>query len=118
MKRDWDCIRAILRALEAREDAGGCVHPGAVTGWSEDVVSYHTHLLEQAGLVEAICKNQPNQRLFCMARNLTWAGHELLDKLASQTLWNRITACARDKSIALSFEAIGVLARKAIEALP
>ena len=58
MRRDWDCIKAIMLELE---------------------------------------------------------GHELLDKLKSDTLWRRIVAAARDNAIELSFEAINALAKKAVE---
>lgn len=117
MKRDWECIREILRLLEAMPDTTSTLHPGKVDGWSQEEVSYNLYLLEQAGLVEAICRSSSNAPMFCMGRLLTWQGHELLDKLNSQTLWNTIRAYARDKSVELSFEAITIMAKKGLEDL-
>jgi hypothetical protein len=117
VKRDWECIREILRMLEAMPDTTSTLHPNKVGGWSEEEASYHMHLLEQAGLIEATCRTSLNAPLLCMGRMLTWQGHELLDKLNSQSLWNTVKAYARDRSVELSFEAISILARKGLEEL-
>ena len=117
MKRDWDCIRAILQALDGREETRGFLHPGKVTGWSEETVSYHMLVLNEAGLIEATCKDSKSIPIFCMASRMTWQGHELFDKLNSETLWRRILSTAKDKGLSLSFEAITILAKKTIESL-
>jgi hypothetical protein len=53
----------------------------------------------------------------CSERNAPWQGHELLDKLNSQSLWNTVMAYARGRSVELPFQAISILARKGREEL-
>ena len=48
---------------------------------------------------------------------MTWEGHELLDKIRSHTLWNKIKAGARERAIPLSFDAVKLLGTEAIKSL-
>ncbi|MGH8613275.1 MAG: DUF2513 domain-containing protein [Gammaproteobacteria bacterium] len=111
MKRDWDLIRQILFKLEEKPDTRSVVHPNQFPGYDEQTVSYHMHLLHQAGLIEATASAHPNAPVFCLARNLTWTGHELLDTIRGDSAWNRIAGLAKEKGLDLSFEAIKQIAR-------
>ena len=53
----------------------------------------------------------------CAAVSMTWEGHELLDKIRSHTLWNKIKAGARERAIPLSFDAVKLLGTEAIKSL-
>jgi hypothetical protein len=106
MQRDWDLIREILTVLEARDTTHGGLAPDAFSNHSKELVSYHFYLLDQAGLIDADIKKTANTGIFGIARNLTWEGHELLDKMRSDTLWKKITTSLKDKGLELSFEAI------------
>lgn len=115
MKRDWDCIRAILVTLEENEDPTGFAQPNAVSGFDAEAVSYNMKLLIEADLIEGIVhKRGP---MHCVARSMTWEGHELLDKMRSEKLWNRIKKLSRDQAIPLSFQAIKFLGARALESL-
>lgn len=105
MTRDWSLIRLILLKLEEKTNT-----TGAFPGYDTEAVSCHMHLLLQAGLIEAACKTHSGDAVVCLARNLTWAGHEFLDSIRSDTAWNRIGAVARDKGLDLSFDAIKQIA--------
>ena len=56
MKRDFDLARTILLAIEANEEATGhsWITLGKINGYSQEQVSYHVRLLNQAELIEAI----------------------------------------------------------------
>ncbi len=110
MQRDWDLMRQILLQLEQKPTTTGVLLPSQVNGWDEDTVSYHMHLLLQAGLIEANCRVHPNAPVSCVARNLTWAGHEFLDHIRADTSWNGIGQVAKEKGIDLSFDAIKQIA--------
>ena len=112
MKRDWDCIRAILVALEDKAEASGDMPPNAVEGFDRENVSYNMKIMIQAGLIEGIHKGELSG-----ARAMTWEGHELLDKIRSEKLWNRIKTMARQQGIALSFQAVKILGTHALEHL-
>lgn len=117
MKRDWDLVRTILIQLEQKTDTRGAVRPGQINGWDEETVSEHMRLLDQAGLIEAVCNrpqsfmpcgyNLPTQ---CVAMALTWSGHEFLDSIRKDSAWYAIANEAKSRGLDLSFEAIKALA--------
>lgn len=106
MKRDWDCVRAILTMLEEQSSSTSMLQPKDVLGWDVDTVSYHMSLLEQAGLIEAVCQRRPNAAVFCLGSSLTWSGHELLENMRRPETWNRVRSVATEKGIELSLDAI------------
>lgn len=109
MKRDWNLIRDILIAIEQSATFRDVIRPNEIDGYSEAEVSYHIALLEEAGLVTAKCI-QKREDLFCMAQNLTWQGHEFLDKVRENTTWQNFKQTLADKSISLSLESIKAMA--------
>jgi hypothetical protein len=115
MKRDWDCIRAILVALEEKGDAASLVHPSAIAEFDAETVSYNMNLMIQAELIEGRCIK--GAALQCVAQSMTWEGHELLDKIRSEKLWNRIKTLAREQGVTLSFQAVKILGTHALESL-
>ena len=112
MKRDWDCIRAILVALEEKADATSFMQPTAIEEFDAGNVIYNMKLMIEAGLIEGQFK--PGKSI---AQSMTWEGHELLDKIRSEKLWNRIKTVAREQGIALSFQAIKILGTHALNQL-
>ena len=44
------------------------------------------------------------------AGNLTWQGHEFLDTITNQTVWNRVMSKLQDKGGSASFEVVKALA--------
>ena len=107
MKRDWDCIRAILLALEDKGDTASPLGPNEVKGFDQSLVSYYIRRLMEAGLVKGTCAGGS---AFCIATEMTWQGHEHLDKVRSTTVWNKIKSATRERAIPLSFDAIRILA--------
>ncbi|WP_429499376.1 DUF2513 domain-containing protein [Robbsia andropogonis] len=106
MERDWDLIRRILLLLEALPDTAGRLAADQVDGYDSDIVSYHLQILGQAGLVEVRCTKDMSGSIRCFAISMTWAGHEFLDGIKSQTAWNSVRTVVREKGAALSFEVI------------
>ncbi|MCW9733742.1 DUF2513 domain-containing protein [Avibacterium sp. 20-15] len=92
MKRDWELIRKILLKLEQKVDDTP-LDSESIKGFPPAVVEYHYQLLKQSQLIDAQHK-------------LTWQGHEFLDKIRSDTAWNKIKQTIKAKGINLSFEAI------------
>ena len=114
MKRDWDCIRAVLAALDDKGDAASKIRPKDIREFDPELVSYQIHLLLDAKLVNGSCDKL---RLDCFAQSMTWEGHELLDKMLSDGLWNKIKSTAREQGIKLSFEAVKALGKHALDNL-
>jgi len=68
---------------------------------------------EEAGLIDA-SSDKTTSGLHCFAFGLTWNGHEFLDRVRDQTIWNKVKAAAREKGLTLSFDVIKALATKVI----
>jgi hypothetical protein len=108
MKRDWDCCRAILLALEELGDRSSRLMASQVPNYAEEVAAYHMQILAEAGLIEAVCR----PGLPHMASRMTWEGHELLDKLRSASVWNKVKTEARDRGLSLTLDIVKALATK------
>jgi hypothetical protein len=117
MKRDWDCIRAILLALEDKGDTASALRPPDIKEFDEELTAYNMGLLTDHRLVEGQCRSSAGYNTICYLVSMKWSGHELLDTLRSQTLWNRIKAVARERAVPLSFDAVKLLGAEALKGL-
>jgi hypothetical protein len=109
MKRDWDVIRAVL--VEIEEDNGGHSTYG---DRKEPIKTGHAFLLRDAGFISAVDATTVSGRAL-IHPTLTWAGYELLDTIRSNTVWERIKHTAKEKGVELSFEAVKVLGKAALQ---
>lgn len=119
MKRDWDVIREVLIEVEGLDGpARDRKIYGLGDGYaSEDASkSEHALLLWKAGFLAGIDAST-NSGPALISPDLTWEGHELLDTLRSNSVWERIKATARDKGIELTFDAVKLLGKSVLEAL-
>lgn len=106
MKRDWELVRKVLIAVEELQSHDQQVDGTSIPGSDPAVVSYHIYLLKEAGLLEGVCGSYVNEPRSCYAFELTWQGHEFLDQIRSQTVWNKTVGMLREKGLDLSFSTI------------
>lgn len=85
MKRDLDLVRAILLDVEARGTPLDLIDP-EIDGYNELEISYHVMLLEDAGLIRAMDRTAIGIFRWS-AGALTWRGHELVEYLRDDALW-------------------------------
>lgn len=116
MKRDWDAIREVLIEVEAldthtRDKKQYEIRRGQPS--DADTKAEHALLLHKAGLIAGIDASTFDGPAL-IAPELTWAGHELLETLRSKPVWELIKRIAGEKGIELSFEAVRVLATRAL----
>lgn len=114
MKRNWDTIRRILLAVEQLPDENSQINSHELSGIDPVEAAYHMRLLRDAGLIEGGCRKATGPT-WCYATGLTWAGHEFLDRIRTDTAWNRIKTTARDKSLDMSFDTLMAVARWLME---
>lgn len=106
MKRDWELVRIILSRIEEIETTKSILRPESIEGYEPENISYHMQLLNEAGLIEATCSQPLSGSLHCIARRLTWYGHEFLDQIKSESIWNKTKKILSEKGIDLTFETI------------
>lgn len=116
MRRNWDVIREVLCEVEALNKSRNETLEYSFTekeGLSVEKVE-QAILLFNAGFIEADDISTLNA-IGIEASALTWAGYDLLDTIRSQPLWERIKRTAKDKGIELTFDAVKVLGKQALE---
>ena len=115
MERDWDCVRAILLGLASLETNNSVLRAQEMEGFSPDVVSYHMHIMIQAGLIEGSCSNPLGGSMSCAAYRMTWEGQELLSAISKKPVWERTKAIAIEKGIDLGFDTVKAVAAYVIK---
>lgn len=86
MKRNLSLIHDILKLVE--EHATGMPYAPKVEGFAPEVVKYHVGLCVEAGFL-----HQEGHDRF-VVNNLTWAGHNALDKLNAGCEMRDIADCS------------------------
>ena len=91
MKRNWDTVREILVMLEEKPDHKEPYQAEAFPQERREEISYHMELVLENGLVDGqmVRVGGPGPDSFVVSR-LTWAGHEFLDSIRNDTLWNKV----------------------------
>ena len=116
MQRNWDIIRRILLKIEQMPTEASEFTSSELEGVDAEVVAYHMRLLLEANLIIGGCRDALGPP-FCHASRLTWEGHEFLDKIKNESLWQQVKAMARSKGIDLSFTVIADLAKGLITSI-
>lgn len=118
MKRDWTIIRQILLKLEESPTPSTEIRAEQFESLDTQSVAYNMRLLAEAGLIEAIIRDsmsQPGIISTAIARRLTNAGHELLDTIRSDTLWEKIKSTFTEKAMDMSIDLVLSVGKKVAE---
>ena len=86
MKRDWDLIREIMLAVEAKPDV--VARPLKIEGYSRTEVAYHIKLLRDDGWLVALDASTLDG-LSLQPTCLTSKGHGFAERLRSENAWSR-----------------------------
>lgn len=116
MKRDWDFIREILIDIENEEDTFK-KHNNTET---ELKYAGHIRMLAQEGLINGIEAIQGIGGHWSFAQNnphLSMSGHDLLETLRSQSLWQKVKEKSKETGIELTVDTIKALAASATKAM-
>jgi len=106
MTRDMELIRKILFTIE-EQYVDVVLYNLEVEGYDMKTVAYHCNLLHQEGLIKAYGSQNADDELNSFGVGaLTWEGHDYLDKIRSDTVWNKTKAVAKDKGLPLVIETI------------
>lgn len=115
MERNWELIRKILLKLAEKADDSP-MESDVFAKFSAETTAYHYKILAQAGLIE-VEECATLSGVDYAAIQLTWQGHELLDQIRNDTVWNKIKATVKNKGLDLSFELIKTAGKKVLSAL-
>lgn len=114
MKRDWDTVRDVLTKLEGLPSTDHYLSLGdfeLANVSAAYAISYHMELLIEAGLVEGkMSRVLGGGPINFTATRLTWAGHEFLDGICSDTVWNKTKETFATKGLDMTFDLIKTVA--------
>ena len=112
MQRDMELIRKILFAIEDKFiDVSLDSSELVIDGYDYKTVGYHCAILCDAGLIYDYEDEYGDDELssFCVGR-LTWEGHDFLDKIRSETVWNKTKETIVKKGLPFVFDVVKELA--------
>ncbi len=110
MKRDMELIRKILIEFEELP-LNHKVDKFVIEGYSYDKIIYNTFLLEEAGLVEIIDTSDDDGKDFLPVK-LIWKGHEFLDNIKNDNVWNSIKSLISSKGGNVAFSILKLVAEE------
>ena len=108
MQRDMELIRKILFAIEKEYvDVWLDYSDLKIEGYNFKTVGYHCSILYDAGLVyDYKGKYAENELYFFGVGRLTWEGHDFLDKIRSDTVWNKTKETITSKGLPFVIDVI------------
>ena len=112
MQHDMELIRKILFTIEEKYvDTWLGGNEISIDGYDMKTVAYHCAILHDAGLIYDY-KGQygDDELLFFGVGRLTWAGHEFLDKIKNDTVWNKTKGVIKEKGIPFVLDAVKEIA--------
>lgn len=113
MKLDMELVRRFLLLIEEQED-GIFRIPEDV---DVNIAKYHLNLLKDKGYINVSIFYADNIPYFINNCSLTWEGHEFLDSIRNDTIWNKVVETLKQEGSSITLEIIKSLAIKLSESL-
>lgn len=118
MKRDMDLIRLLMLHLESFPEADLHVTEVEMEGYDTDTVLGHLILMEEAGFIGMNIQHYAAAAPEFIVHRITWAGHEFLEAVRSDSIWAKSTKVITSAGIGLAWPLLqAVLRAKAAEHL-
>lgn len=87
MKRDFELVRKILHDMEAAPPMQ-TFNAFSYDGYDRSVIHEHIELLIEAGLLSGVVHRNGFDGFPAITR-LTWSGHDFLDAMKDETIWQK-----------------------------
>lgn len=106
MKRDMELIRKILFKIEETVD-NVVEYDLEIEGYTMEQVAYHCSILYEGGYIHAYKGGYAGNDLYTFGvGRLTWDGHDFLDKIREDTIWNKTKSTIADKGLPFVFDIV------------
>lgn len=117
MKRDMELIRKILFYIEENYKAGQkWICAINIEGYEEDVVMEHIILAYQNGFIQEIQDVSTLEGKSYFVGNLSNSGYDFLDKVRSDTVWNKTKKTIKENGLPMLTGTISTIANTFIAA--
>lgn len=102
MKMNPSALREILLQVEAAP-IGEAIYRFGIEGLNETEVMEHVQLLLDAGFIEGkVMRGKMDDPLKFVVVQMTFSGHQFLDKARNDTFWNKTLEIAKEKGFSTS----------------
>lgn len=117
MKRNMDLIRKILVKIEDTVD-NAIVYNPEIEGYSNEQISYHCSILYEGGYISKYGSLEGSGEIedFGVGR-LTWEGHDLLDKIRSETVWKKTKDTITNQGLPMIVDVVKDISTSIISAM-
>lgn len=106
MKRDMELIRKILFKIEV-EYVSTALFNMTIDGYEFNDVAYQCKLLFDAELVDQYKAKYGDNTIYAFTvGGLTWEGHDFLDKIREDTIWNKTKETIRKNGLPIIIDVI------------
>lgn len=117
MKRDMELIRKILIEIE-KQYIDVALYNLKVEEYDLKTVTYHCKILYEAGLISDYSGFYADDELYSFGvGSLTWEGHEFLDKIREDKIWNKTKQVMKDKGIPFILDAVKEIATSVVDGM-
>lgn len=105
MKLDYDCLRSLLLKLEDFENLDDDLHyqymtlndmAEALPEFPKNMIAYTTLKAKEGDLINASITNADGCIYACTYSSLTYDGHQFLDNVRSNNIWNKTKSIAKE----------------------
>ena len=120
MTRNWEIIREILLRLESTNTPNAYVNANSFDGLPEQEVAYNMRLLSDAGCIEARIMDSSSgdgKINAALALRLKNAGHDLLDTMRNESVWNKVKEKFTSSGIDMTIDLVVSVGKKIVEAM-
>lgn len=114
MKRDMELCRKILFAIE-EQYVDTALHNLKIPEYTMEQVAYHCKILKEAGLItnyKALFAS--NHIVGFGVGSLTWEGHDFLDRIREDTIWNKTKGLIKNKALPMTLDVVKEIATAVI----
>ncbi|MDP5241386.1 DUF2513 domain-containing protein [Uliginosibacterium sp. 31-16] len=118
MVRDWEIIRAILVRLENSKTPNVYLNANSFEEFPMQEVAYNMRLLSESGYIEAKILNSSSgsgEINVALAIRLTNSGHNLLDTIRSESIWQKVKDKFSTAGVDMTFDLVLSVGKKFIE---
>ena len=106
MERNMDLCRLILFKIET-EYRSAALYNLNIDGFDFETVAYHCKILADAGLIDSYEPTYGDDSIYAFSvGSLTWKGHDFLDKIRENTMWNRTKDSIKENALPMTLEVI------------
>lgn len=117
MKRDMELCRAILFAIE-EEFVDVALYNLQIPEYTTEQVAYHCKILYDAGLIAAYNARFASDHIYSFGvGSLTWEGHDFLDKIRQDTIWNKTKEVITKQGLPMVIEVVKQVAQSIITSM-